>query len=407
MVSVHSFVAAAEETDQALKSLSVQCAGLRDQVSFACIFYDERHDDRLIHAFLEDHFAGVPVIGGTSCGGAMSAQGLGGEGSIGLLAVIDPNGEYGVATASLQGDIASVAEATLHRALANANCPGELPELVWVYQAPGQEELVIEGLRRVVGDRCPIIGGSSADNTVAGRWRQLGPDGPMAHGLVVAVLFSSGGISFAFQGGYEPAGPSGVVTKVAYEPLGSSGVVTSARGRTIVSIDGEPAAQVYNRWTQGAVAEKLGGGNILMETTMHPLGIDVGKIGDVPHYLVVHPDQVLADGSLCTFADIAEGTTLFSMRGDKTRLVERAGKVAPAAANGLSGGPESLAGGLVVYCAGCRLAVDDQMDEVATTIAESFDGSPFIGCFTFGEQGQVLGHNAHGNLMISAIAFGR
>lgn len=133
MVSVQSFVAAAEETDQALKSLSVQCAGLRDQVSFACIFYDERHDDRLIHAFLEDHFAGVPVIGGTSCGGAMSAQGLGGEGSIGLLAVIDPNGEYGVATASLQGDIASVAEATLHRALANASCPGELPELVWVY----------------------------------------------------------------------------------------------------------------------------------------------------------------------------------------------------------------------------------------------------------------------------------
>jgi hypothetical protein len=32
---------------------------------------------------------------------------------------------------------------------------------------------------------------------------------------------------------------------------------------------------------------------------------------------------------------------------------------------------------------------------------------PFIGCFTFGEQGLVLDRNAHGNLMISAIAFGR
>src|SRR3546814_3501620 len=58
----------------------------------------------------------------------------------------------------------------------------------------GQEEQVVEGLRRVVGDRCPIIGGSSADDDVVGLWRRLGPDGPMEDGIVVGVLFSSGGI---------------------------------------------------------------------------------------------------------------------------------------------------------------------------------------------------------------------
>ena len=72
---------------------------------------------------------------------------------------------------------------------------------------------MIEGLRRVVGDRCPIIGGSAADNAVAGKWRQIGPDGPMNDGLVVGVVFSSGGIGFAFQGGYEPSGHNGVVTR--------------------------------------------------------------------------------------------------------------------------------------------------------------------------------------------------
>ncbi|MGP1666214.1 MAG: FIST C-terminal domain-containing protein, partial [Rhodanobacter sp.] len=102
-----------------------------------------------------------------------------------------------------------------------------------------------------------------------------------------------------------------------------------------------------------------------------------------------------------------EGTRLFSMRGEKRRLIERAGRVAAAATATLAGGVENLAGGLVVYCAGCMLAVGDQMSEVSEVVSASFDGQPFLGCFTFGEQGAVLDTNAHGNLMISAIAFGR
>ncbi len=407
MVQVHSLVAASPDTPSAIRALSLQADKLALKPSFICAFYDEVHEDSQIQDFLNARFPGTPLLGGTSCGGVMNQTGLGGDGSIGLLLIEDPDGDYGVGAAELTGDVADAAERALHAALDNAGCPGELPELIWIYQAPGHEEKVISGLRRVVGDRCPIIGGSSADNAVAGRWRQMGPDGVTSHGLVVGALFSSGGISFAFQGGYEPAGASGVVTKVAYSTDGLSGVVTQARGRTIISIDGQPAADVYNRWTGGAVTDKLSGGNILAETTMHPLGIGVGKIGDVTHYLVVHPEQILENGAISTFADIDEGASLFSMRGDKNRLIDRAGKVATAAAATLPGGADSLAGGLVVYCAGCRIAVGEQMDKVSNAVTSSFAGMPFIGCFTFGEQGQVLNHNAHGNLMISAIAFGR
>ena len=140
---------------------------------------------------------------------------------------------------------------------------------------------------------------------------------------------------------------------------------------------------------------------------MCPSGIDAGKIEDVTHYRLVHPDQITSEGVLSTFAMIEEGTRVHSMRGDKTRLIERAGKVASVAAAALPGSVASLAGGLIVYCAGCMLAVDDQMPEVAKTVAASFKGMPFIGCFTFGEQGFMLDKNVHGNLMISAIAFGR
>ena len=161
-------------------------------------------------------------------------------------------------------------------------------------------------------------------------------------------------------------GESGIVTRIGYDPVGDSGVVTQSCGRQIISIDGEPAAEVYNRWIGGALEDKLeSGGNILANTTMHPVGIDVGKIEGITSYLLIHPDKILADGALSTFASIEEGTRLYSMKGERTRLISRAGKVSAAAAAMLPGGESSLAGGLVVYCGGCMLAVGEEMPRVA------------------------------------------
>lgn len=408
MVRVKSFAATGETTREAISKLEIAAEADPIDARFVCVFYDADHADQPIFDFIHEKFPNAAILGGTSCGGVMSEAGLGGARSIGLLAIEDADGDYGTATVEIGADPAASAEQALRAALADAGCEGELPELIWIYQAPGQEEEVIDGLRRIVGDRCPIIGGSSADNTVSGDWRQMGTDQIVRNGLVVGVLFSSGGIGFAFQGGYEPSGESGIVTQVGYDVAGESGVVTQSHGRKIISIDGEPAAVVYNRWIGGFLQDKLEtGGNILAETTMHPVGIDAGRIEGITHYLLIHPDEVLSGGALSTFASIEEGTRLFSMRGERGRLVDRAGKVAAAATAMLPNGDASLAGGLVVYCAGCMLAVGaDDMPGVATAVTQRFNGMPFIGCFTFGEQGSMLGRNAHGNLMISAIAFG-
>ena len=53
------------------------------------------------------------------------------------------------------------------------------------------------------------------------------------------------------------------------------------------------------------------------------------------------------------------------------------------------------------------MAVGDEMAGVVGEVAESFGPVPFLGCFTFGEQGSVLQRNVHGNLMISAVVFGQ
>ncbi len=47
------------------------------------------------------------------------------------------------------------------------------------------------------------------------------------------------------------------------------------------------------------------------------------------------------------------------------------------------------------------------MDDVVGHLNDALDGHPFLGSFTFGEQGCFIGgENRHGNLMISVLLLG-
>ena len=189
MVTLTSVAARGDGTATAINALDAKLGGVGAGVSAVFAFYGCRHDDAALHAFLSEKFPGAAIVGGTSCTGMMTEAGMWDADAIGLLLIEDPAGDYGAAAAPLGEDPAATAERLLHAALAAAGCPGELPELVWIYQAPGHEEAVIEGLRRILGDRCPIVGGSAADDSVAGEWRQLGPDGVLSDGLVSPCCF--------------------------------------------------------------------------------------------------------------------------------------------------------------------------------------------------------------------------
>lgn len=397
MVALHAYAASHDDTGAALEQLAQQLAGHQDvSAGMAFLFYGCRHSDEAILDFLAERLPGVPLIGGTSRGLLCSGRLLD-ERSLGLLVIEDTAGAYGVAAAPLGDDPYETARQVLVRALENAGCPGELPDLVWVYQSPGQEEQVVAGLHSLLGDSCPIIGGSAADDTISGQWRMASAEGALSSGLAIAVLFPSGGVACAYQGGYRPTGTGGTVTRLGGE--GSS--------RRILEIDGQPAAEVYNGWLGGRLDSRLAtGGSILVETTMDPLAIQSGEINGIPQYLLVHPESI-DGGALQTFVAVDLGERLELMTGSQALLIERAGKVALDARSRLPGGGASLAGGLMVYCAGCRIAVGDGMEDVARTIAQSFGDRPHVGCFTFGELGQIVGRNRHGNLMISAVMFGR
>lgn len=332
--------------------------------------------------------------GGSSCLGVMTQDGVNVESGAGLgvLAIWDAAGSYGTGSADLGTDVGESARRAAEAALIAAKRPGEIPDLVWLTVAPGREEQVLCGLRALFGAETLIVGGSSADNDVGGNWAQFGPSHSHDEGVVVSVLFPSTSVSSAYQSGYAPTGDSGMVTRVA--------------GRRLFEIDGQPAAGVYHGWTGSAVP--LAGEaseSILAAATLWPLGRVTRQIAGVPFYLLAHPAVANPDGSLDLFADVAQGDRLWQMRGSADSLVARAGRVARQARDDAGG---DMAGALVIYCGGCMLAVRDRMDEVRRGIADALGDVPWLGIFTFGEQGVPAGATAtHGNLMISCTVFGK
>lgn len=351
----------------------------------------------VVAATLREIAPGIPVHGGTSCLGVMteagfhSADGTG----FGLFGVLDPDGAYGVGSAENEGDPAKAAAAAARAAIEHAGRPGEAPAMLWITGTPGHEERTLAALAEIVGPNVPVAGGSAADNDVSGQWSQLTSEKVHRHGIVVSAMYPSCDVVFSFHSGYDPTDTRATVTR--------------GSGRRIDELDFEPAAKVYDRWLSGAIADTLSeGGNILSRTTLSPLGRVAGHVGEVAYHQLIHPDSVTREGALTLFADITEGEELVLLRGSPESLVTRAGRVARSAIeqSEIDGKTKRPLGALVIYCAGCMLTIRERMGDVVRSIDEGLSGQPFLGAFTFGEQGCFMsGQNRHGNLMISVLAF--
>ncbi|MGB1234601.1 MAG: FIST signal transduction protein [Planktomarina sp.] len=338
--------------------------------------------------------AGVQTLhGGTSCRGIMTQAGHQtneGQGA-GAFCIYDPLGDYGTAMVALHDGPRAAAQSATQAALEAADRAGEIPHLIWLSVTPGCEEDVIRGIQDVVGDGVPVLGGSTADNDISGNWAVFDNADQTDAGVVVSVLFPSTRISIAYQNGYVPTETSGIITK--------------ADGRKILEIDKRPAASVYADWT-GQQAPAQGSKNILSTSTFAPLGRDAFHLKGVPYYLLAHPSASHADGSLDLFANVSVGEAITLMQGDANELAARAGRVAAQARNTGRIAQADVAGSLIVFCGGCMLGVQDKMDSVVEGVRNALPEKPFLGVFTFGEQGPLHNQgNRHGNLMVSAIVF--
>ena len=339
---------------------------------------------------------GVPLQGGTSCLGVITDDGYHSHEGIGfgILGLLDPKGGYGVGIGESKGDPEGAVRSALNTALTNSGRPGELPSAIIITNYPGEEEKVIRAIEKYFGSKVPIIGGTSADNDMSGKWQQFGNDIVCREGISVAVLFPTGKIGYAFHSGYEPTEHRGRVTR--------------AEGRVLYEVDGRPMAQVYNEWTDGLITDILPeGGSLVPTASFNPIGRPVKQVGDIFYFRLSYPVEVLSDHGLLLFTDIREGDEVVLMTGSRDSLATRAGRVASVAVKTAEFNEKEVEGALVLYCTGCMLTIQDRLPEVVKDIQTELHHAPFLCSFTLGEQGCFIGgENRHGNLMIAVLVFG-
>ncbi|MCS3458452.1 hypothetical protein M2367_000575 [Aeromonas sp. BIGb0445] len=370
----------------ACREVCERLATLQGEPALLLVYFTQAHDAAILRAQLTSRYPNTRLIGCSSCHGVQTQSGYHSAGGWGLAvaALCDERGSYGVAGAL--GDQIDM-KSLLHGAMAQAARPGELPAMILLHASPGQEEAVLGAIEAEFGSQVPVVGGSAADDRVSGDWQVCWQAGEGKQGVVLALLYPDCELAFQFHSGY---------LATAHH-----GVVTAREGREVLTLDGEPAAQVYARWRG---VNTLPVGPILKESTLAPLARQRGTLDGVPYYKLSHPEAVTARGGLRLFTDIELGERLTLMYGSEEGLLARslaAGRIEPAYGRCREMRPF---GALLIFCAGCRLALGERIHEFGNLFETQLGAIPFITPFTFGEQGRLpYGELAHGNLMVSAV----
>ena len=343
------------------------------------------------------------IFGLTSCWGVITSDGVhtGEKASLAILGISSKSSSFGVGGGSTAngGNIEKMAQSQVQKAIDNAGKQvGTMPDMILMAASPGIEESVLKGIAKEVGKNVPVYGGSAADNTLEGKWKIFSNDNIYSSGFAIAVIFTDHKLGHAFHSGYLSSSKNAVATKVK-----------NSESRVLLELDNKPAAQVYNEWAYDKFDEQLEkGGSILGPASFYPLARKI-HINGRSHFIGIHPSVVNQENkSMDLFANVETGCRLYFTEGTPDALIYRPSTITRRAL--VSGRIKKAdAGvGLFIYCGGTMLAVQDRIKEIVPIINKSLGKIPYIGAFTFGEQGSIKGYgNFHGNLMSSIVIMGK
>lgn len=384
--------------EEAVSSVKAQL-GVKSP-DFAVLFSTAGYDSDKVLSEVRRLLPDVQIYGGTSCLAVQTKDGYhaGEKGSLALLAVASKNIAFGVGGVSID-DFPSAREAGKAAIQAAIAATGEkgTPKLVLITGSVGREEELLAGIEDVIGKDVPVLGGSAGDNTITGDWKQFANGNVYSNGISLTAIYTDLEIGWAYEAGYLRSEKRGTITR--------------AEGRIIYEIDNRPAAEVYNDWTGGTVvAEELEtGGSILSAASYYPLAKIIKKEGK-EYTLSIHPLSINAsDHSLEVFANIEEGDEVLLMHGDWELLLNRALTTPTKALESENLSKDDVSFGIYTYCGGTMLAIPEaERPKIPFLVKTAIGNAPFIGTFTFGEQGHIQGvGNLHGNLVNSMIVFSK
>jgi hypothetical protein len=175
-------------------------------------------------------------------------------------------------------------------------------------------------------------------------------------------------------------------------------------GRTLLEIDGRPAADVLTGWRREMGLTALPDG--LADPAL-PLGIPVKRVHEAESFRLASPVSTGSDGSLLLGAEAEEGYDIVLMQPHADGNLAAMPHLCSFAADLIETAPNALQGALFIECDTGRQRTGDDSALMAE-LAGTLGATPFSGWYADGVQGRFLDRrNHHGSRMAAAIVFGR
>ena len=391
-------VAAAKE---AVESMQAQMQ--EDHPDWMMVFSSIDYDEQAVMDALRNEVGpDTKIVGITSWQGVMTSDNWHTGPALAVLGISSSEITFGVGVTRIaEGEGRQAGQEAVRLAMQDADkAETDAPKIILINGTIGQEEDILKGIGDVAGADVPVLGATAGDNDLTGEWRQYGNGQAYPDALLVTAIYTDLKVGYMFSSG------------LGYLRTDKQGKVTRAEGRTIYEIDNRPAADVYNEWLGGEIDDELTNEetNIIQRGILDPLAVAVAGDTGITYYLTVHPIFInFPERSLTSVAVIEEGQTISIMRGSAEAHALRPPLVIRQARAIGEIEENEVAAGIVLSCACTHMVLGDEgVQNIIPAMSAAFGGAPFIGAFTFGEQGPVPGvGNRHQNLIQNVLIFGK
>ena len=357
----------------------------REDAQLLVLFCSESYDVPALVAGARGAGGDVPLVGCSTAGEI--ATGGPGDNSVVVMAL-------GGSGFSVKTTVARTASADLRQAgeLAAA-CVAELDErphralLLLSDALSGDQRAVVRGAYGAVGAEVPLVGGCAGDDLRMKRTLQIHGDEVLTDAVVGAAIGSEG--------------PMGIGVSHGWREVGDPMLVTGSDGNRVLTIDDEPALDVYLRRLGAPAEAHTDPEAFTLFALTHPLGVSRRSGAEVR--FVAGAD--FKDRSLSCVAHVPQGGLAWFMEGDDDSVLEATEEACAQAIEALDGQP---ALGLLAFDCIARRGVlgDEGIEHEVDAVVRRAAGAPVAGFYTYGEIARTRGTAGFHNqtLVVLAVA---
>ncbi|MEO8151749.1 MAG: FIST N-terminal domain-containing protein [Rhizobacter sp.] len=254
----------------------------------------------------------------------------------------------------------------------------------------GDQHEVVRGAFSVAGAAIPLAGGCAADNLNYAQTSQFFTDEHGVHVLTDSVVAAAIGSD----------APIGVGIAHGWSKFGEPMLVTASEGGKIMTLDDEPALDVFLARVGGTPPPLDDVPKFAKFAMQQPLGMSRRKTEDIR---VIHGGN-RADGSVTCLADVPAGSLLWTMRSDTASLIASVNDAYEEAVESLGGATPI---GLLAFDCGVRfvmLGASGTREEV-DLLSRRAGKVPFAGFYTYGEIARSHGARGMHHMTLVMLAF--